>query len=107
MNLTVRLQHSNRYLVIAWLGFVFVSLAAAQEDFSAELPRIPPTEPADTLESFTVAPGFRMGTRRRRTFGCQSRRNRVGCDRPSVRLRDAWVQRRPRRGHLANHSTGG
>ena len=29
-------------------------------DYSTELPRIAPTEPADTLKTFTVAPGFRL-----------------------------------------------
>jgi putative membrane-bound dehydrogenase-like protein len=29
-------------------------------DYSAELPRIPPTEPADALKKFTLAPGFRI-----------------------------------------------
>jgi len=32
----------------------------AEVDYSAELPRIPPTEPADTLKTFTVAPGFKI-----------------------------------------------
>lgn len=32
----------------------------APVDYSAELPRIPPTEPADALQTFTVAPGFRI-----------------------------------------------
>ena len=34
--------------------------AAAQQDFSAELPRIPPTSPGDALKSFAVAEGFRI-----------------------------------------------
>jgi putative membrane-bound dehydrogenase-like protein len=29
-------------------------------DYTGELPRIPPTEPADALKTFHVAPGFRM-----------------------------------------------
>ena len=39
-------------------SFVLTLLLAATacgEDFSDELPRIPPTEPADTLANFTVA----------------------------------------------------
>src|SRR5262245_48556370 len=32
----------------------------AVPDYSAELPRIPPTEPADALKTFTVAPGFKI-----------------------------------------------
>ncbi len=60
MNLVTPAQHLSCHLIIAWLSFICVSAAAAQDDFSAELPRIPPTEPADTLESFTVAPGFQI-----------------------------------------------
>lgn len=33
---------------------------AAEDDVSAELPRIPPTEPADALETFQTLRGFRM-----------------------------------------------
>lgn len=33
---------------------------AAEEDLSGELPRIPPTEPADALKTFQTLPGFRM-----------------------------------------------
>src|SRR5436190_19219011 len=29
-------------------------------DYAVELPRIPPTEPADALKTFHVAPGFRV-----------------------------------------------
>lgn len=29
-------------------------------DYSAELPRIPPTEPAEAIKKFTLAPGFRI-----------------------------------------------
>lgn len=45
------------------LGFAVAILLcgiAIAQDFSDELPRIPPTEPADTLANFTVADGFRM-----------------------------------------------
>jgi putative membrane-bound dehydrogenase-like protein len=31
-----------------------------KQDFKANLPRIAPTEPADALKTFTVAPGFRL-----------------------------------------------
>jgi putative membrane-bound dehydrogenase-like protein len=59
MNHVMSAQNWLRCLIFAWLSLIVFSLAAA-EDFSAELPRIPPTDPADTLETFTVAPGFRM-----------------------------------------------
>src|SRR6266404_7678460 len=34
--------------------------AAPDKDYSAELPRIPPKEPADALKSFKLRPGFRI-----------------------------------------------
>ncbi|HWB08341.1 MAG TPA: PVC-type heme-binding CxxCH protein [Pirellulales bacterium] len=34
----------------------------AEEDFSAELPRIPPVEPDKALETFTVQPGYHLET---------------------------------------------
>lgn len=34
--------------------------APAVPDYGAELPRIPPTEPADALKTFRVVPGFRI-----------------------------------------------
>ncbi len=37
-----------------------LALPVVAEDFSDELPRIPPTEPADTIEHFSVADGFRI-----------------------------------------------
>lgn len=33
---------------------------SADKDYSAELPRIPPTEPADALQTFQVQPGFKL-----------------------------------------------
>lgn len=47
------------------VAFLLVSVLTfrpshGQEDFSDELPRIPPTEPADAWKSFSVADGFRM-----------------------------------------------
>ena len=43
-------------LVLGWT----ISSLLAQGDFSAELPRIPPTNPAEALKSFQVADGFQM-----------------------------------------------
>src|SRR5262245_28619182 len=34
--------------------------ALLKQDFKSKLPRIAPTEPADALKAFTVAPGFRI-----------------------------------------------
>src|SRR5688572_8317873 len=33
---------------------------SVERDYAAELPRIPPTEPADAWKTFQVAPGFRL-----------------------------------------------
>src|SRR5262245_32884585 len=37
-----------------------VETDAADKDYAAELPRIPPTEPKDAFKTFTVAKGFKM-----------------------------------------------
>jgi putative membrane-bound dehydrogenase-like protein len=42
------------------VGFALGRPAQAQEDFASELPRIPATEPADTIATFNVADGFRI-----------------------------------------------
>jgi putative membrane-bound dehydrogenase-like protein len=42
------------------LGLLAIGAAANATDFASELPRIPPTEPADAIATFTVAPGFRL-----------------------------------------------
>src|SRR5436305_2535481 len=34
--------------------------AALDKDYAAELPRIPPTEPKDALQTFKLAPGFKI-----------------------------------------------
>ncbi len=47
-----------RSIVLASL--LFSALQVCADDFSDELPRIPPTEPADTIENFSVADGFRI-----------------------------------------------
>src|SRR2546428_7370436 len=39
---------------------MFHSGAAPDKDYSAELPRIPPKEPADAVKSFQLRPGFRI-----------------------------------------------
>lgn len=59
------MRHSLILFVLAALS---ASSALGQEakkdtpdgDYSAELPRIPPTEPADAAKKFTLAPGFRI-----------------------------------------------
>src|SRR5205823_4355742 len=48
------------FLGTALLLPMFHSGAAADKDYSAELPRIPPKEPADALKSFKLRPGFRI-----------------------------------------------
>ena len=60
MNHLNRMRDLNRWLILLWLSLVFSCPATAEDDYSAELPRIPPTDPADALETFTVAPGFRI-----------------------------------------------
>ena len=43
------------------IGFCLATTSCGQEnDYSGELPRIPPTSPQQALETFSVAPGFRM-----------------------------------------------
>ena len=49
----------------AFITFALTCAALTAEDsidsdYSAELPRIPPTGPSDSLEKFTVAPGFQI-----------------------------------------------
>ncbi|MFN7804438.1 MAG: hypothetical protein ACK5TO_10510, partial [Planctomycetaceae bacterium] len=36
------------------------AVAAEEEDYSQELPRIPPTSPADALKTFRTLPGFTL-----------------------------------------------
>src|SRR6266478_987131 len=47
-------------LGIALLLPISYPSAAPDKDYSAELPRIPPKEPADALKSFKLRPGFRI-----------------------------------------------
>ncbi|MBI1913960.1 MAG: c-type cytochrome [Planctomycetes bacterium] len=44
----------------ALLLSIFHAGAAPDKDYSSELPRIPPKEPADALKSFKLRPGFRI-----------------------------------------------
>src|SRR5688500_13027131 len=49
------------FLAIVLAGGLPAFGQATQEpDYAAELPRIPPTEPADALATFQVLPGFRI-----------------------------------------------
>jgi len=49
-----------RQAAYALFDKVFKYHPAGEEDFSDELPRIPPHEPADALATFKTVPGFRM-----------------------------------------------
>ncbi len=50
------------YLLMSFLGIgsLCVATSVCAQDYSAELPRIPPTDPQQALKSFTVAPGFKI-----------------------------------------------
>jgi putative membrane-bound dehydrogenase-like protein len=57
------------YLVVSFMGLLSIAAAVAwsqapaqqpEKDYSAELPRIAPKEPAEALKTFTVKPGFRI-----------------------------------------------
>jgi putative membrane-bound dehydrogenase-like protein len=51
-------------LVVAGLAGISLSQQPAKDsldrNYAAELPRLPPKEPADALQTFSVAPGFRI-----------------------------------------------
>jgi putative membrane-bound dehydrogenase-like protein len=47
-------------VVLAWSCAVAPAQDSADKDYSAELPRIPATEPKDALKTFAVQPGFKM-----------------------------------------------
>jgi putative membrane-bound dehydrogenase-like protein len=53
-------------IVLVGAGLAGISLSqqpakdSIDRDYAAELPRLPPKEPADALQTFSVAPGFRI-----------------------------------------------
>src|SRR5690349_5658942 len=49
-----------RFFVIALLFAVPQISAAEDPDFSAELPRIPPTPPEKAIGTFVIKPGYRI-----------------------------------------------
>ncbi len=52
---------SRRVLAIAFLvGMAFAASARAEKDLKARLPRVPPKEPAASMETFRTLPGFRI-----------------------------------------------
>ena len=57
---TCRIYHVLVLGVISLAGFSVSAQDAADRDYSEELKRIPPTEPADALKTFEVAPGYRI-----------------------------------------------
>src|SRR3954463_6700750 len=52
------LHRALPFVVVALL--VPALLAGADKDYSSELPRIAPKEPADALKTFKLRPGFRI-----------------------------------------------
>lgn len=57
---TSRIYHVLVCGAITLAAFSAFAQDAADRDYSAELKRIPPTEPADALKTFEVAPGYRI-----------------------------------------------
>src|SRR5690606_33552761 len=57
---TCRIYHVLVCGAIMLAGFSAVAQDAADRDYSEELKRIPPTEPADALKTFEVTPGYRI-----------------------------------------------
>ncbi|SMP38071.1 putative membrane-bound dehydrogenase domain-containing protein [Neorhodopirellula lusitana] len=61
MNSYTRITHLQ--IVVASLSVVFAlafRTGLAQEDYAAELPRVPPTPPSETLKDFHIAKGFQI-----------------------------------------------
>ncbi len=56
---SARLMMALFVVVLAWAASD-TRIAAQEPDFAAELPRIPPTEPAAAVDTFQVQPGFRL-----------------------------------------------
>src|SRR5262245_13222471 len=62
----------RRYILLCFVGLLISALGLTQadpakdkpksddKDYSAELPRIAPKEPADALKTFRLRPGFRI-----------------------------------------------
>src|SRR5438045_8911099 len=56
-------MNTRRFVLLLGLALLLpVSYpgAAPDKDYSAELPRIPPKEPAEALKTFKLHPGFRI-----------------------------------------------
>ncbi len=74
------------------LAPAYVVAAASDEpkdDFAAELPRIPPVEPADALTTFQVLPGFRIEQVAAEPLVADPGGDGLRRRRPAVRRRDA------------------
>lgn len=56
----MRLKTALFYSLVVLLAPAVARAQKADQDFSQELPRIPPVEPADALTTFAVAPGFHL-----------------------------------------------
>src|SRR5436190_24327549 len=53
-------MRSRRSAALLALLLTAITFTAAAQDYSAELPRLPPKEPAEALKSFQLRPGFRI-----------------------------------------------
>src|SRR5690349_16665435 len=59
----LRPSHCGIIVIAMWLlsaATVAAEPDSVDRDYSSELPRIKPVEPADTLATFKIAPGFRL-----------------------------------------------
>ena len=50
----------RRFISLFLVTIPFLAHAAPDKDYSAELPRLAPKEPADALKTFKLRPGFRI-----------------------------------------------